>query len=143
MFMTTPGLAEWMPESLRLAEDIQYWRAVMLTTQNPWFLVVYRSEGLLHELRTLAVSWESRLLEVIQQVGLEAVLGISRLSAGVDGIHWQADGVDEVWLPASDEIGDTGPMLLKMRGEEHLKDSFMAVVKPTRRGRTLLLRFGA
>jgi len=141
MFLTTPGLAEWVPEGLRENEDCHYWRAVMLTTQNPWYLLVYRMEGSA-ELRTVAVSWESRLMEVIHHVGPAMVVSISRVHAGEDGTAWRTEQVDEIWAPASQELSKAGPMLLRVRGDV-LRDSFMSAVKPTRPGRRLLLNVAA
>lgn len=142
MFVTTPGLAEWVPQGLREAEDCHYWRAVMLTTQNPWYLLVYRVEGST-ELRTVAVSWESRLMEVIHHVGANMVVSISRVHAGDDGTAWRTEQVDEVWVPASQELTKVGPMLMRVRGEDVLRDSFMSVVKASRPGRRLLLNVAA
>ncbi len=142
MFVTTPGLAEWMPESLREDDDCHYWRAVMLTTQNPWYLLVYRVEGSA-ALRTVAVSWESRLMEVIGHVGPAMVVSVSRVHAGEDGTSWRMEQVDEIWAPASQELGQAGPMLLRVRGEDVLRDCFMSVVKATRPGRRLLLNVAA
>lgn len=116
MFVTTSEFEEHVPEPLRVP-DQRFWQAVLLSSETPWFLVTLRPQFDSVELtQTVAVSWESALLSLVQNATAGAVISVARLNRDPlrDG-SWLLSELIEMWAPASGEVRQTGPLSLGWR----------------------------
>lgn len=140
MFVTTPGLKEEVPYPLREPEA-DYWAAVKLSTEGPWYLLTLKlpgEEG--HFAQTVAIAWETNLVAAIEQVGSDSVLAVNRLATdGSRAGRWGITAIHEIWLPARSEKM-VGPVLFRLSGERHLRDSFLKVTRMAPAGCSLLVR---
>lgn len=123
MFVTRPQFEQWIPEALGEEGD-RYWKAVALSTEGPWFLVAARLEDDdCSFVRSYAIAWERTLIEVVQEVASESIVAVhciwpSRSRSG----EWSMKTISELWFPSDDEAERTGPLLLRVRGEDRLRD---------------------
>jgi hypothetical protein len=134
MFITNPSFQQWVSEY----PESQYWRAVILSTGAPWYLLRHRmstEEGSF--VQSTAVTCESVLMDIAGQLGPDGVLSLSRLSSSTGA--WALREISEVWVAADDEATRTGPLVLQMKDESFLRDCHDREVGP-RQGRRLLLR---
>ena len=140
MFVTRPSFEELGIRPLA-PKDTRHWIAVALSNHSPWFLLTHRlRDGPDTMLQTIAISWESTLQEFIDNGPLDFVVALNWVTPLPDRFgDWQMRPVAELWTPASDEEKDGVPMLIKLRGEPDLYDSFEYKAVPARNGRQLLL----
>lgn len=137
MFITTPTFAQWVPPGLAPA-DCHYWRAMQLSTTMSWFLVTFRMQD---SLETLAVGWESTLIDVVEEVGSTRVVAIQIIrQCGPSPGSWTTGEVSEVWRATQEEASDTGPLVFKLVGQAELTSSFNSPVAVQEVSRALLFR---
>jgi hypothetical protein len=141
MFVTNPSFEQSVPRGLS-APGCRYWTGFGLTSPAAWFLVSYRTavaDGMI--LQTVGIAWELQLIDLIATVGHDAVLSLQQVApeSPFDG-SWRMARVSELWTPSESEASRTGPLLLRVRGENHLRDPFAKEVADTGEGRQLLLK---
>jgi len=140
MFMTTANFAQRVP--LAIAPNGEsFWRAMSLCLRTPWYLLTYRHQEDGSEfIETTAVAWESTLLEMIQELGVSAVIAVGCIApSSRDGAQWVMKQARELLLPAEDERHKTGPLLFAVEGEAGLFDSHQTKLSRRKSGRTVLL----
>lgn len=139
MFITKPEFQQHVPEALRFTEDSLYWGAFFLSTEGHWYLLSYRmdSENLV---QTLGVAHVEELVNILEVLGPEAIVGLSRLSTSRNPGHWGAQDVHEVWVPPPGHAEVEEAVLLRLRGEERLRSAYMDVVNHNLQGWIRLAR---
>lgn len=127
MFITKPEFQQHVPEALRFTEDSMYWGAFFLSTEGHWYLLSYRidSENLV---QTLGVAHVEELVNILEVLGPESIVGLCRLSATRTPGHWCAQDVQEVWVPPAWHAEAEEAVLLRLRGEERLRSAYMDLV---------------
>jgi hypothetical protein len=138
MFITTPDLQVNVPKGLARPGSL-FWRAALLSTQSPWFLVTY-CDPTEQILQTIVVAWETTLVELVDSVGAAPIVGLCRVATSQLRGSWQIDDIEELWIPSNDEGQGVGPLLLRVRGEAVLRDCLFGVVPPEVSGRTLFVK---
>lgn len=138
MFVTTPALEERVPRGLGQPGS-RYWAAMMLSTDGPWFLVTHYSRTQ-RVSQTVAVAWETTLVEMVGSLERGSIVGIGRVSLNRSVGRWIVQDVEELWLPSPQESERSGPLLLRMVGDEHLLNCFLDRVPNEVDGRELLIR---
>ena len=138
MFITTPDLKVDFPKELARPGSL-FWSAALLSTEAPWFLVTH-CDPREQILQTIAVAWETTLVELVDSVGVATIVRLSRVSTSQLRGSWQIDDIEELWIPSDDEGQNVGPLLLRVRGEAVLRDCLFGVVPPEVSGRTLFLK---
>jgi hypothetical protein len=141
MFVATEAFRTRLP--IPGDEAGQFYMAVMLSTESPWFLVTHRghAEARPRMLQTVAVAWEVTLVAIVQTLGSECVAGVTRMAPAREGTRcWTSTELTELWIPSEEEATDCGPLLFRAAREACVRDSFGIPVESHRRGRELLLR---
>ena len=138
MFITTPDLKVNVPKELARPGSL-FWSAALLSTESPWFLVTY-CDPTDQVMQTIVVAWETTLVELLDSVGVDPIVGLSRVSTSQLRGSWRIDDIEELWIPSDDECRHVGPLLLRVRGEAVLRDCLFGVVPPEALGRTLFLK---
>ena len=137
MFVSIPAFEQHVPQGLAPA-DHKHWLAVMLSNQAPWFLLTHAIGNLT---QTVAVAWESTLLSLVEMVGSQSVLSVRLMIPDASGAgSWAMKEVIEVWSPSDDERPMTGPALLRLAGDDVLRDSFLTELSSESSGRQLVFR---
>lgn len=138
MFVTKPEFRHPLPSALKQSPDCSYWVAMLLSTESQWFLVTFRM-GPDKVIQTLAVCWESELVTVLQGLGCDAVVGLSRLCSPAEG-RWTVQEVEEVWMAPEDDVDSGDSVVLRFRGDARLKNLFMDPVSQSLSGWTCLVK---
>ena len=143
MFITSPTFAEQVPAPL-CEPGSAYWRAFVLSTEASWFLLTHWvGQGEDKHVQTVAVAWESTLLDVVAVVGPESVQSVHWIGrCFAESREWVMMAVSELWLPSKADAQTTGPLLLRIRGEQELRDAFGTHLRTVDEGRQLLLHIG-
>lgn len=140
MFVTMPYFEQAMPAQL-VAPNHKHWRAVTLSTEGPWFVLVYLAQyGRRKVPQSTLVAWEATLLDILAGIPEEDCVAIARLTKQ-DGIHgrWDMQWIDALWQPGEDELETAGIVLLQMEGDSQVRDAHLEPVA-VRTGRVLLFQ---
>lgn len=141
MFVTTEGFEELVPKAIG-GNGGRYWRGVLLANNAAWYVMTFRQE--VHGFswpQTVAVTWESTLLSVLEGATADAVLSI--LCLGPDPARegaWLTLEIVELWRPSVSEADETGPLLFRFAGEGGLRDAFDGAMLAPLDGRERLFR---
>lgn len=124
MFMTVPSFEQQVPQGLG-PQGARFWGALTLSSGLHWYLLTHRVtvEGAFPIAQTIAVSWESTLREMLEEIGAEAVISAHVVTPGERTGHWLVARIAEVWQASTDEEHSTGPLLFRVHGEAGLSDS--------------------
>ena len=151
MFVTTPQFedptAQFEDPTAQFlgATDRLYWRAVMLTTPSPWYLLTYdlrRRDGVLTR-NSMAIAWKPTLVSTIDRLGPDAIRGLCSIRLAESAQTWTMRSVQTLWLPASAEQETTGPFLFSFVADPLVYNSHYAVVPQDGEGRRLLMSLDA
>ena len=115
---------------------------MLLSAESPWFLVTYRAQGpdLFSMIQTIAVAWEKTVIELIDGLGRDCILGIRVLVPQRPGAgQWLMKAIRELWLPSPDDEGETGPLLFAIDESGVLYDASFTNGLPVRAGRERVL----
>jgi hypothetical protein len=142
MFVTKPGLELWVPPGIA-APGENYWSAVLLGVDLPWFLLtVWQQDGKTRCSQTIAVAWESTLRQLIETADPGCIAAVNCVFRAPSGpARWQMHDVAEVWIPSQEEASDRGPLLFSLADRTGLFDSHCAPVNDDVLGRRLLVSF--
>lgn len=126
MFVTTPQFRQPMPADL-IRSDQKYWRAVTLSLEAPWYVLVYEVEYDGERMpQTTLVAWESTLLDLVALIPEPHRKGIARIERRHGpGAPWTVSWVQAIWAPAPDEAEDTGIFLLQLEGDPQVRDAHL------------------
>lgn len=139
MFITNASLEHCVPDGIG-STNSRYWLAVLLSQESPWFLLSHKAEHGLAQ--SIAVAWEWTLLEVLNQVGPDAVIALYWvLPDPYQPGQWAMKDIAELWLPCGEDVYELGPILMRVRGELSLTDAFRRSVKDDADRRSLLASF--
>jgi hypothetical protein len=138
VFVSMPPFEQYMPSHLVVARH-QFWRAVTLSLETPWYLFAYESEREGHKVpQTTLVAWESTLLELLASVPEADRKGVARVEMARGQIQrWAFSWIRRIWVPMSDELEETGVLLFQFEGETQVRDTHLQPV-PANDGRVLL-----
>lgn len=140
MFVTDRDWEQWVPKELG-PEGCRYWRAVALATELPWYFMTHlETEGGNSVCQTTVVTWETTLRSLLEQLKPNSLLSAHWVTRSRDREYWQVRRISEVWIPADDEIGTTGPLLFKLYGEPSFFDSHNDRAADSNAHRRLLVR---
>lgn len=145
MFVTTPQMEHRLPPGLT-GDGGRYWQAFALGSDLPWFLLtVRRKEGRAQLVQTMAVAWESRLQELIEEAAPGEVTAVCRMSPCHDTRgRWCLEDVAEIWEVTRPAACDRhGPLLFVFRESQDLIDSYGAPVAVAAADRQLLVALNA
>jgi hypothetical protein len=124
MFITKPEFQHHVPDALKLSPDSTYWAAVFLSTEAHWYLLSYRA-GPDADTVTVAVAWESDLLSILDVLGREAIVGVSRVSSSGAPGRWSTQDIQEVWVPPEQNAELQEALLIRLRGERKLRNAYL------------------
>lgn len=143
MFVTRPQFEQWIPKAL--GEEDRYWKALALSLEAPWFLVTTRFDDDGDSfIQSYAIAWESTLIEVVQNPASNPIVSVQCISPShSQSGEWSMKAISELWFPSEDEVVQTGPLLLRFRGEEGLRDCFQQQVLGEDARRQLLATYGS
>jgi hypothetical protein len=132
MFVTKPQFEQYVPAPIA-PPDSRFWRAIDLSLPTPWYLCVYRVNGELPS-KTILVAWEADLLHFVNAQGRSSVSAVARLEMSVQSARWTMRWVESIWLSASDEQEEVGPLVFQLEGDEEPRDDHMRAL-PSRNDR--------
>jgi hypothetical protein len=145
MFVTRPGFERTFPPKL-IDPGSRYWLAAELSTGAPWYLMTYwvLPDTRDAHLQTVAIAWETTLIGLVEEVGPLLVVAINRLELkSKSSGGWSIENVQELWLPAKDELKDVGPLIFKTAENASLTGMLSGQVERDHLGRRCLIRFPA
>lgn len=133
-----PHFEQLMPADL-VGPNQKYWRAVTLSLEAPWFLLVHKAEYEGHKvLQTTLVAWESTLLDILTGIPMADCIGIARVEKERrPGSLWVVNWIESLWTPAPDEVQETGVLLLQLAGDPQVRDAQLVPVS-SRDGRAIV-----
>jgi hypothetical protein len=140
VFVTMPPFEQLMPANM-VGPDQQYWRAVTLSLEAPWYLFVYEAQyGQQKVPQTTLVAWEVTLLDILEAVPVANRMGVARIEKEPgSGNRWNMSWVETIWAPAQEESEQTGPFLLQLTDDAQVRDAHLQPVV-FRNGRELVYR---
>lgn len=133
MFLTDPSFKQFLPEAL-YGRGKEGYRAVILSTEAPWFLFTFRQkypDGYLPQ--TIAVAWDNTLEQVIESVPVEERLSVMCMTMVPLSAEWSVHPAREVWT----HVEGTGQLLFRFGDSEVLHDAFLTPHVAKDRGRLL------
>lgn len=138
MFVTMSHFEQFMPPDL-VGPNQKYWRAVTLSLETPWYLLVYVAEYEGHKVpQTTLVAWESTLLDIVAGIPEADRRGIARVDKERSpGSRWSVSWIERLWAPAPDEVEEGGIVLLQLAGDPQVRDEHLTPVA-SREGRALV-----
>lgn len=138
MFVTFDGLEGRVP-SQALQSGFQYWGATVLPTAVPWYLVNIRRHATARQ-ETVFVACESMLVQLLNDLGEDAVLNLMRFDAEHGPTSdWKMSRVEEVWWDCMLVEGER--LFFKLAGEPTLRDAHLQATAATSKG-WMLARIG-
>lgn len=99
MFISDPNHEFWNPLFIGVPGSRQ-WRALELSSRLPWFIVTLRGHEEGHEVeRTLLVSWDIDLVEIVEGLPARQLLGLQYIEppSPTNSERWQATPIQAVW----------------------------------------------
>src|SRR6218665_1781132 len=124
MFVTLRTFERQLPAPLRPNRE-QFWDAMFLATESPWYLLTSGDvDEQIFSTQTMAVAWESTLRAMLEQLPPSSLVAAHTVRMASADSGWQIGRIDEVWVPAQDEVSRTGGLLFKLRGNQSLQCSF-------------------
>lgn len=101
MFVTSEAFVQFLHPSA-VAPPQQYWRVVTLTLERQWYLVVHK---VLYKGRkvsqTALVAWEPTLVDLLNEIPAEDLIGIARLDWQSDSnASWSLQWLEAGWRPS-------------------------------------------
>lgn len=140
MFFTENQFEQVLPPALANADE-KAWLALSLSTEMPWFLFSFAVPcGDDSLVRTMAVSWESTLMQLLRAVPASQHRGVSLVARKPGPAYaWEMHSVKIVWVASPSERTETGPLLLSLERDDLVRDITM---KPHRaaQGRVALYK---
>lgn len=138
MFVTQTQFEQYVPAPIT-TPDRRFWRAINLSLPTPWYLCIYRLRGELSS-KTILIAWEADLLQFVTSQGSSSVSGVARFDmASTEREHWTMHWIESMWLSASDEQEEVGPLVFQLEDEEDLRDDRMRVL-PSRSDRVRVFK---
>jgi hypothetical protein len=129
MFVTMPHFEQFMPPAM-VAPDHKYWRAVTMSLENPWYLFVYEADYEGEKVpQTTLVAWESTLMDIVEGIPAANRRAIARIDKDRGaGARWALQWVQSLWAALPSESEETGVMLLKLEGEQQIRNAHLEPV---------------
>lgn len=140
VFITQSNAEHAMPPSLTEPGE-QYWRAVSLSIEAPWFLFIYDEEAAgIRMQQTVLIAWESDLVTFVESVPFESRLAIARVSIPtVDFFRWKLQWIDGVWVRNVDNEMSS-EIFFRFEGEDFIRDVHLNKVEQRALGTLLFGR---
>lgn len=124
MFVTQTQFEQYVPAPIK-TPDSRFWRAIDLSLPTPWYLCVYRPSGELSS-KTILIAWETDLVHFVTSPSCSSVSAIARLDiAPTEFARWTMRWIECMWLSASDEQEEVGPLVFQLEAVEGLRDDRM------------------
>lgn len=124
MFVTQTQFEQYVPAPIT-TPDRRFWRAINLSLPTPWYLCIYRPSGELSS-QTILIAWEQDLLQFVTSQKSPSVCAVARLNmAPTERTRWTMRWIDSMWLSASDEQEEVGPLVFQFENEEGPRDDHM------------------
>jgi hypothetical protein len=101
MFVTSHAFVQFLHPSAVVARH-HYWRIVTLTLERHWYLVVHKVTYQGQKVsQTSLVAWEGTLVELLNEIPAEDLVGIARLDWQADNsASWSLRWLDAGWRPS-------------------------------------------
>jgi hypothetical protein len=131
MFISSSAFEMPLPRPL-YSRNERGWKAMTLGVECVWFLwsvQVPVEDGSLSE--TMAIAWESTLIEVIRSTPREQHGALALVFKSDDRPQcWQLRQIEEIWLSSAAERGQTGLVVFRLEGEGVLRNVFLTSFEP-------------
>lgn len=124
MFVTQTQFEQYVPAPIT-TPDRRFWRAINLSLPTPWYFCIYRPSGGLSS-QTILIAWEQDLLQFVTSQRSTSVSAVARLDmAPTERARWTMRWIESMWLSASDEQEEVGPLVFQFENEEGPRDDHM------------------
>lgn len=143
MFETRPDFEQPVPPAIAM-DGSRYWRAMVLSSNLPWYLLRYRlraDEDGSGITQSTAIAWESTLRSALETIDRDSIVDLAILAPNDASGEWTLRRVTEVWLSTPEETQDTGPLLFQLQDAASLLSTHLQPVSSASTPRTLLFRF--